>query len=157
MVNAMLIFIVLSLHSRREVRSPNRRCNLGREGETGLACRAILTSACDEVLPVSKRGLKTPPGGNREICRKILKTYKNFYWWIYEQLLPCTWKPQTFKSFLVFAIYNVYVLSFCDPWPQGYFVQVIRILSEGSGASLQEFWSWLPFSLLCSLCTETGR
>lgn len=73
MVNAMVISILLSLHSRREVRSPNRCYNLGREGQIGFACRAILTPACDEVLLVSKRGLKTPPGGNREICRKIIK------------------------------------------------------------------------------------
>lgn len=46
-------------------------CNLGREGKPGLACRAILTPACDEILLVSKKGLNTQPWGNREICRKI--------------------------------------------------------------------------------------
>jgi len=78
MVNAMLIFILRSLHSRREVRCPNGFYNLGREGKTGLACRAILSPSCDEVLPVSRRGLKTLPGGNRNIDRKNIKTYKNF-------------------------------------------------------------------------------
>lgn len=45
--------------------------NLGGGGKPGLACRAILTPACDEILLVSKKGLKTQPRGNRELGRKI--------------------------------------------------------------------------------------
>lgn len=44
---------------------------LGRGGKPRLACRAILTPACEEILLVSKRGLETQPWGNRELCRKI--------------------------------------------------------------------------------------
>lgn len=68
--------------------------------------------------------------------------------WIFQQLLLFTWKPQTFKSCLAFATYNLYVLSFCDLGPQGYFVEVIC-------ASVKELV--FLFSLLCSLCAETGR
>lgn len=133
------------------MKSPNRHYNLGREGEIGLDSRAILTPACDKVLPVSKRRLKTLPGGKREIFRKVIKTYKNFYQWISERLLPCTWKPQTVKSFLVSAVYKCMSCPFVVRGLRGV---LYKCFNEGSGASVWELWAWLPLSLLSA---ETER
>lgn len=130
------------------MRFPSRCYSLRREWEIGLVCPANLSLACGKVLPASKWSSKTSSAGNREICGKSEKRNKNFNKWIMSNCCHAIWSPEPSNLCLLLFIYNVHVLSFCDPWLWGHFVQVIGNLElRGSRKKRQPSLPWVSVPL----------